>query len=310
MNIRKIHESFLTGYAPVTLIILLFVLFRFIGSEDGTNPELWFTAGIQIITAFSIVYTTQSFLIIRKRSLLPAILFLLFTGTEPILFSSWQTAIFTLVVFFAFFLFLFTYQNEESQGIVLSFSVVITLLSLWWLPALFLFPLFWYGLYQFRSLTVRTFFASLLGYLLTYLFIFTWSVFKEDISLFINLLPNLQFLEFNIYKFDLRNSISILFLILLFILASINIFFAGISEKIKTRTILSFLSAFSFCIFFLLFFQSQWEKEWTSILYLSLSILIGHYFTLAKGRFIPWLMLISVLFFLGIFVWHLFFPST
>lgn len=77
-----------------------------------------------------------------------------------------------------------TYHDPEAREKAYSAALLIGIGSLLWVHLLWFLPLFWLGMYNFRSLTSRTFIASLLGVATVYWFLLGWCVWQRDFTLF------------------------------------------------------------------------------------------------------------------------------
>ncbi|MDR0863360.1 MAG: hypothetical protein LBO74_00315 [Candidatus Symbiothrix sp.] len=307
MNIRKIHKSLVSDRFPLILSIVIFIALRLIGNDNWLAGDLWIAMIIQISIALSLLYLTQTFVIIRQRTLLPAFCYLLLVGTEPLFFYDMKGSVSALIIVFCLFFLFGTYQNPHSQSSAFNISLLLTLGSFYWDPLLFFFPLFWYGMYRFRSFTLKTFFASLMGFILIYLFIFTWSIFQNDLPIFSDSLPKFKslgnFSDIQLLTYNLKGWLIIGFTTFLVILSGLKIFMSGIAEKIRTMVTLSFLYVFLLLSFIFSLFQGEWEKEWILILYVPLAFLIAHFFTLSYKKWVTWLFLFTIVFFLAAFGW-------
>jgi hypothetical protein len=304
MNIRRLHKTLVTERYPLLITIVMFIVIRLLWNDDRDDLFLWITALVQIVIAFFLLYLTQTFALIRSRTLLPAFFFLLLSGTGNIFYFGLQGSLVALGILFCFSLLFKSYHNPQSQILAFNISLILTLAHFLWEPVLLFFPLFWYGMYRFRSLNFRTFFACIVGFLVIYLFLFAWSIYQDDIDFFLNVLPNLgTWLHIHPFQFVLREFIIIAFLLFLFILSGTKIFLSDISEKIKTIEYLRYLFTFALITFAFLVLQSEWKKECILILYLPLSLLFAHFFTLARRKISIWLLLLSIVFFIAMYFW-------
>lgn len=301
--IYKLHQSFLTGRIPLIFTFLFFVLFRFLHSSEETDAALlWGSSVIQASTAFFLLYLNQTFIMIRERSLLPAFFYLLLTGTTPRLFSDIVGSASALAVSICFYFLFSSYQKTSSQKEALNIGLLIAIISMFWLPALILFPLFWYGMYKFKSFNLKTFAATLTGLFIVYLFVFSWSVYIEDLEFFTGKFSYENTLaEISLLSRGIEDWLVIGLLVILLVLSGINLFMAGISEKIRAITTLSFLYFFSFIVFILSLIGKDVENNWILILYIPLSYLFAHYFTLTTQKWTSWLFVFSVLFFIVLY---------
>ena len=306
MTLRKIHKSFVTDRTPLIVAVVLFILFRFIGAnEEDSAVVLWGTAAIQLATAFLLLYLTQTFVIIRNRTFLPAFFYLLFTGTIPDLYSDLSGSVSAVCILLCIFFLFASYQQERSQGYSLNIALILTMGSFLWAPLLYFFPVFWLGMYQLRSLNFRSFIASLLGFITIYLFAFTWNFHQGTLAAFFQENPDWQALiHIQPLGFDLWECLIIGFLAMLFLLSGGGIFVSSVSEKVKTVKALRFLYVVCALIFILLLLQNDWKEEWFSILCVPLSLLVTHLFALTEKTIVRWLMLVAILFFLGMLGWQ------
>ena len=301
MNIRKIHRSFITSRVPMIIAVLIFIALRIPWIDDGEALELAASTLIQIGTALFLLHFTQKYTIIQQRTLLPAFFYLLLVGTNSLFFYDLRGSIAAFLILFCLWILFDTYQNPLSQRSVLNISLVLTLGSFYWPPLLWFFPLLWHGMYQLKSLNIRTFFASLMGLAVVGLFLFAWSVYKNDWLVFIQIVPDFRALwDFRIPSLaSIKETVTNIFLVIMFTLAVFNIFIVGVAEKAQARTFLGYLSVLTVAVSILFLGQNQWEKEWLLILYVPLSIVLAHYFTLSQRLSTVWLFLLTVLFFLA-----------
>lgn len=308
MNISQLHKSFLTSQIVLTITFVFFILFHLLRIKDGNSTELWSSMLIQMGIAVFLLYLNQTFVIIRKRSFLPAFFFLLLTGTNSSLFFEPRGSILALSVVINLFFLFSTYQNPNSQKEALNISLIISGISLLWFPIIFLFPLFWYGMFRFNSLNWKTFFASITGIIIIYLFWFCWSLYQNDLSLFTNKILHFHTIwDIQLFKFNLKDFLILGLLFILFVLSGINIFMAGISEKVKTIFSLRYLYLFTLVVFILFITKAVGEKEWILIMYIPLSYLLGHYFTLITRKWNSFLFFFTILFFILIFLYPIIF---
>jgi hypothetical protein len=284
--------------------MVIFVALRIFGNTNGLSFSLWASMIIQLGASLLLLSLCRIFTIIRQRSLLPAFFYLLLTGTDPLFFYSLTGSIAALIILCCFFFLFSSYQNPRSQINSFNIALLLTVGSFCWTPLLLFFPLFWFGMNRFRNLNLKTFFAGLIGFILVYLFIFTWSVYKGNWDFFLNNLPDFRtLLTVDSINFSLREGICMGFVALLFIISASKALLSDISEKTRTRITLNYLAAFFLVVFILLLFRSEWKSEWLLILYAPISLLIAHFFTFTNKKGFIWLFLFSIVFFLGMFAW-------
>ncbi|MDR2804676.1 MAG: DUF6427 family protein [Dysgonamonadaceae bacterium] len=305
MDIRKIHTGFITRRFPLAIALLFFFALRIPWLDKGNPLEFWASAVIQTGIAISLLYLTQTYNIVRQKTLLPAFFYVWLTGTNPVCFYNLRGSISAFLIVPCLAFLFHSYHNPRSQRNMLNISLILTLGSFYWAPLLFFFPLFWQGMYRFKIFNFKNFFAGVLGIVLIFLFLFAWSVYKGDETVFEQILSGWSVVcDFRVDSLDVKGWVRIAFVMLLFILSGVRIFMAGISEKVQTIHILSYLYMLAGILFVVFFFQNQWTPEWLLILYIPVSLLMAHYFTYTYRKSVSWLFLLTIIFFLGMFVWE------
>jgi len=258
----------------------------------------------QIGVAIFLLFLTQKHVIIRERTLLPSFCYLLLIGTNHLFINNLQGSVSALLVVSCLCFLFNIYQTPFPQRNALNVSLLLTFGSLYWTPLIYFFPLFWWGMSWFKNLNIKTFLASLMGIAIVCLFLLARSLYCENWTVFAKILFDLSTLgEFQLASLFIRNMTEIIFVGVLFILSVINAFRSDVSEKAQARTMLGYLSLLTVVLFIVFLFQNQWMKEWLLILYIPVSLLIAHYFTLTQNRVVMWLFLVTIVFFLFMFGW-------
>lgn len=307
MNTAKLHNSLTNGYTLFIIALLYFLGIRLCSVEFPGNPDLWITSGIQLLTAFFLLYLVQHFIIIRGKNFLPFILYILLVSVDPSAFFCWKESLYTFCVLMCFYFLFQSYEEECPQRQALNIGIFLTVGAIFHPLFYLLILVFIWGLYQFKSLSFKTFLAGFCGSLLVFVLLFCWCLYQDNPSLFLDFFPDWKVFLPTLFNFNLVNSFLLVYLLLFFISSGVTIYMAGISEKIKNHVILSFLFFFSLFIFILIIIEAQWEMEWTGFLYLSLSILLAHFFSKKTNKLKTFLLIFSVLFFIGIGIWNTFF---
>lgn len=305
MRIQDVHKAFVSKYTPLLLTVLLFVSIRFFGDYEWKDLQVWITCGLQLLIALLLSAVVQKFVIIRESTHLTAILYLLFCGAFPSLFQEYLPAVYALGILICCYFLFSTYQSNESQGNALNISILLGTGSLFWPPVLYLYPVFWIGMYNFKSLNIRTFSASLIGFAAVYLFLACLAVYKQDLDLvkeYFLTIPTV--LEFNLIEPDIQVLIPLGLISLFLIISGWNIWGAGVSEKIRSVKYLSFLFIFSLVTLIFAAVQNQWEREWLSLAFPAIAILTSHFFTLTKRREVMWTFLVFFTLFTGFTIYN------
>ena len=214
--------------------------------------------------AFLLHRANYVLVLIREKTMLPFLFYVLFISTNPDFFPLKSTSVGVFCLILAIYQLFTTYHDPEAREKAYSAALLIGIGSLLWVHLLWFLPLFWLGMYNFRSLTSRTFIASLLGVATVYWFLLGWCVWQRDFMLF-----NVPF--------------STLFKVRL--LATDGIV---LQDWISIRQFLSFLIAMSVWAFSLYFLYDQVSEEFLETACVPASILIAHFFTVTRGKIVFW----------------------
>ncbi|MDR3219727.1 MAG: hypothetical protein LBU22_12275 [Dysgonamonadaceae bacterium] len=311
MNIDKIHKAFVSGRLLLLCTLLGFVALRVYDvGGDWRNPHCWVSTFIQIGIALLLLQLNHVFNIIRSRTLLPAIFYLVFASSDASFAFDSAGSISAFCVLINYFFLFNSYQQAESQINALNISLSLTLGSLFWPQLLLFFPVFWYGFHRFHSFNLRVFMASIIGVLAVYLFIVTWCVYAGDWHIFFSAIPEPdKCLSIQIPDFTVLNWMVIGFTFLICLMTGFNLFGSGLSEKIRTVSILNYLYISSFIILIPFLLQSESQTSWSLIIWIPVTILISHLFTLSNRKYIKYMMLFFFFFLLGMSFLQHFYPQ-
>ncbi|MBR5298158.1 MAG: hypothetical protein IKU29_09895 [Parabacteroides sp.] len=255
------------------------------------GKEFAYILGMVLILggAFLIHRANYVLVLIREKTSLPFLFYVLFISTNPDFFPLKPTSVGVFCLILAIYQLFTSYHDPEAREKAYHAALLIGIGSLLWIHLLWFLPLFWIGMYNFRSLTVRTFLASVLGVLTVYWFLLGWCVWKHDFSPFIipfSKLFSLHFLATD--GFVLLNWLSIIAVALLTVVASLNIITHEVEDSLRSRQFLSFLMMMSIWAFGLYFFYKEVSEEFLEMACVPASILIAHFFTVMRGKIILW----------------------
>lgn len=248
--------------------------------------------------AFLLNRANYVLVIIRDKTLLPFLLFLLLLSTDPNFYPLKSTSLAVFCLILAIYQLFSSYHDPESTGRAFKTTFIIGLGSLLWIHILWFIPLFWIGMYRFRSLTPKTFAASLLGIITIYWFVFAGALWKEDFSFFhiaADSLMRIHLLHFELSEWI--GWISIAYMVILTIIASINILTHEHEDNLRTRQFLAFLMVFALWSFVLFFINAHSSEEFLHITCIPSSILIAHFFSARRNKYTYRLFLFTLFFF-------------
>lgn len=237
--------------------------------------------------AFLLHRANYVLVLIREKTMLPFLFYILFISTNPDFFPLKSTSVGVFCLILAIYQLFTSYHDPEAREKAYSAALLIGIGSLLWIHLLWFLPLFWLGMYNFRSLTPRTFMASVLGVATVYWFLLGWCVWQRDFTPFtlpFSMLFKIRFLATD--GIVLLDWISIFTIALLTVVASLNILLHDMEDSLRSRQFLSFLIAMSVWAFSLYFLYEQVSEEFLETACVPASILIAHFFTVTRGRII------------------------
>lgn len=288
---------------------------------EVTAPPLWntlcqalpgkaFTYIIGILLmfggAFLLHRANYALMLIREKTLLPFILYVLFLSTNPDFFPLKSTSVGVFCLILAIYQLFTSYHDPEAKENAYNAGLIIGAGSLLWIHILWFIPLFWLGMYNFRSLSLKTFLASILGISTVYWFLLGWCVWQRDFSPFtipFSTLFKIRFLQIN--GAGMIEWIGMIYIALLTAVASINIITHEYEDNLRTRQFLSFLIVMAIWSFGLFFIYEQSSEEFLEMACVPASILIAHFFTVTRGKKVFWLFHSTVVLIIALLITRL-----
>lgn len=269
-----------------------------------TRKETAYLIGVSLMTggAFFLQKANYELNLVRGRNFLPFFMNIFLISTNPDFFpiNSASFGVFFLVV--ALYLLFTSYHNPNARSAAFNASFAISLGSLLWIHILWFIPLFWHGMYRFRALTIRTFFASVLGIATVYWFLLGWSVWTKDFSPF-EVFPSLfkvQLHSFSQMDWPIRIGTGWYILLLLLSISTIIL-----NDIQRTRQYMYYLLLFAVWAFVLAFLFSQSINEFLQAACIPSSILVARFFLLSQRRIVRWLFYFSLILFVFLLVLRL-----
>ena len=262
--------------------------------------------GLMLLCGFLIHRMNVSVGLIREKGMMPAVFFFLFFSTN---FDSPEVDLGLLCLLFIIlilYLQFHAYHDQRAVSLFFNASLLLGLCSLLWAQVLLLLPLLWFGMYRFRSLSLRTFGASLLGVIVVYWFVLGWCILVKDFSLVTIPLRELTAFEpADVMRFP-EGWLYKAFGILLVLIASIRILTHSMEESYRNRQFLSFLIVMFFFSLLLYVIYGSNSKEFVTIAMVPGSLLVGHLFTVTKGRTARFFFYFTYVVLIGLFYYHIY----
>ena len=277
---------------------------------EVTAPPLWnaicqvlpgkaFTYAIGMLLmfggAFLLHRVNYVLVLIREKTLLPFLFYVLFISTNPDFLPLKSTSVGVFCLILAIYQLFTSYHDPGAKSKAYNASLLIGIGSLLWVHILWFIPLFWIGMYNFRSLSIRTFLASLLGVGTVYWFLLGWCIWFRDFTPFT--IPFATLFKIRILAaagIGLLDWVGIIAIAILTAVSAINIITHEYEDVLRTRQFLSFLICMSVWAFALYFLYEQASEEFLETACIPSAILIAHFFTVMRGKIVFWTFYLSL----------------
>lgn len=271
---------------------------------EVTAPPLWnaicqvlpgkaFTYSIGMLLmlggAFLLHRANYILVLIREKTLLPFLFYVLFISTNTDFLPLKATSVGVFCLILAIYQLFISYHDPLARARAYNAALLIGIGSLLWIHILWFIPLFWVGMYNFRTLNIRTLLASLLGVGTVYWFLLYWCIWYRDFTPFT--VPFGALLKISLPGADgigLTDWVGIILMAILITISAINIITHEYEDVLRTRQFLSFLILMAVFTFALYFLYEQASEEFLETACVPAAILIAHFFTVMRGRMVLW----------------------
>lgn len=251
--------------------------------------------------AFLLHRANYALVLIREKTMLPFLFYVLFISTNPDFFPLKSTSVGVFCLILSIYQLFTSYHDPEAKDKAYNATLLIGIGSLLWIHLLWFLPLVWLGMYNFRSLSPRTFAASLLGVGTVYWFLLGWCVWQHDFTPFTQPFGTLFKVRLlTMSEISLLDWVSIIAVAILTAVSSLHIITHEFEDSLRSRQFLSFLilmAAWAFCLYFL---YEQVSEEFLETACVPVSILIAHFFTIARSRIAFWTFYATLFLFISL----------
>ncbi|KAA6341935.1 hypothetical protein EZS27_010291 [termite gut metagenome] len=236
-----------------------------------------------VIGYFLSVFNNQ-FGLIRMRVTVPASLFFLSLSVWPGSYTLYAGNIAALMFLISIYYLFESYQQYyKSSGYLFHAGLFTGIGSLLYPQLTCFIPVLIIGAYSFRSLSVRSFFALLIGWGMPYWFLLGYAFPAHRMDLFYQ--PFMELVNFRAigFKFQLWEWITLGGIFILCVVSSIHSYVTSYMDKIRTRVFLRFFMILNLCIFLFIILQPDQCTNLLPLLLVGASILGGHLFVLSNS---------------------------
>ncbi|MCH5215396.1 MAG: hypothetical protein J1F10_00535 [Muribaculaceae bacterium] len=266
---------------------------------DGTPGIILNYIGLVLIGVLMLMLNKQ-YLFLGNMSSLFVSLFLIFEMAIPAVGIQFCYCTYVVLILMFLIIKLFsTYNNTENHiGVFLIFATLSTLATIE-ISAIYAMPLFVIGLWQFRSISLRSGVAAILGILTPYWIILGLNIYPFDSLEFPTPTP---IWELDSLPYWLPSSIFVLFTAIVSLAMN---FFTLMKYKLRTRMYNSFIIFTLLWSIIMIIIDCSNAAVYVTILMACASMQISHLYSVssAKRRYIPLFLLIALS--IGIIISHM-----
>ena len=288
---NKIAES--RWSLPITSIIA--VLVWLIGG--AFDMQMWIPFVCFVLSSYIMVELNTTFVLLRTYSRMISCVFMALSCCSSFLFTA--TANHCAVLFYiASLMPLFkSYQDRTSAGFTYYAFVALGMASLFWVQMLYFLPLIWLLMtICLRSISSRTFWASVMGAITPYWFCMVYFIFAEDwetplahFSGLIDFGPIATCSSFGEYvaqfgTLGTERFICLAFVMTLFVTGFVHFLRTRHLDKLNTRMFYDLLITIVFVTFALIFLLPHQFDMLYHLLMVCASPVIAHYITHTRTR--------------------------
>lgn len=248
------------------------------------------------VNSMLILHLNNRYNIIRTRTLMPIFIFNLLLGVwyQSQMFIKGHIAL-TLILL-AFYLLFAMYRNKNAANEAFTGSFLIGISCFLIKPLAVLLPLLWIGFIMFQSFSLRTWLASLLGFINPLFIYFAFNYFFNPEVLTAENLATGLIPVFIIPQLPLHEIIYIAAMTIFILISAGGLFPNLRSESIQTRSRLSFLAFFTIGTFLISIFSPSDYKGVMPIVAFGYSLIFSHPLSLRLGNFFSIVFILFIVF--------------
>lgn len=278
---NKIAESRLT--LPVTALLATVV---WLGAGLAWG-RMWMEFVCFVFTTYLMVELNNSNALIRIYSRTVSCSFILLSCAACFTFNSEQGAIAELCVVAAYITLFHTYQDSRSPGWTFYTFLCIGLASMVNVHIVYYVPVLWVVMAsRLRSLSLRTFVASLLGLVMPYWFAALYFVYTGDYSEASDHFAQLWTFGSvaDVLSFSVSQVVTLSLVLVLAIMGVVHYFRTSYNDRIRIRMFYNCFIIMTIVTVVFLILQPQHYDLFIRLLIINTSPLIAHFIALTKTR--------------------------
>ena len=303
MNISRFQIQVATGRFTLPVVILICLLIWSCTIQSWSDLA---SLAITVAIGYLMIEANTAFTLIRTHSALPVCIYWLVTTSLLFLHPFEWTHFVPLIFILALCQLFNSYESTSPATPIYHVFFFISLGSMIFPPILYFIPLIWGSMHPFRSISGKSFLASLLGIMTPYWFLFGYAFYSNQLHLFWTPLQKV----FHLYPIDYSQItaaelLSWGFITLLLFISGFHYWQVAYMDKNRTRIYHSFMVIAGIWTTLGSILQPAHLHEWMSIQLICASFLSGHLFTLTRNRFSAIYFIVTIILFILLILFNL-----
>ena len=249
--------------------------------------ELWMQFGCFVVATYLMVELNNSNALLRIYSRMVSCSFIMLMCSACFLFQSLHAMVTALCMAASVTCMFHTYQDRLSMGWTFYAYMCIGICSVLNVHILYMLPIMWLSqLAYMRSLTIRTFLASMLGVICPYWFLMVYLIFNDQLEAFeTHFGPLLHFGPIADFSdISVHTMVSLAFVVITAAIGITHYQRKRQNDKIRTRMCYDTFIIQDLTALVLLTLQPQHSELLLTLMILSTSPLVAHYISLTHTR--------------------------
>lgn len=248
-----------------------------------------FVSSIILVSCVALIVRTINikYSFIRIKTFLPSSLALLFLSLYKDYLEFTTPLIIAFLTSYVILVLVGGYNVKDQQSVALKSSFYLLFGAIFSPLMLIYLPLLWICLVKINCFSFKSFLVTLFSLVLWFLPMFTMVFYFGDIHAFIDSIKNIfpsSWSEIAIFSFNWRQyALLVLAIIILLVLVMDNVM-NNFKDKIKVRVFLELLTVIEVFSILLYAIVPNHTTTILAVFYVSFSLHLGHYFTLAEKR--------------------------
>lgn len=240
---------------------------------------------ITFFNGFLLAQLNNKYTLIRNRTFLPVLIYLLMISVWIMIQNLVCVHMATLLFLLSLFMILGVYRNRQASAAAFSGSFLISLAGFFVFPFTFLIPVYWIGLIQMRGFSLKTFLASVFGFINPWILYFAVKYYVQPDLLWLNNLATLPVLGLTILNESPVDLIYFVLLIVTGLLTTRGLMSEMNKDSLQTRSYLIFLMTLLVSVFVLTLFMPLQYRLLKPVVAAVFAILISHPLSLKFNNF-------------------------